>query len=231
MRTLGLMGGMSWESTAIYYRHMNEMAKAHLGGSHSAELLLWSVDFAPMADLQRDGDWDEIGQRMVKIAHKLEQGGAKALVLCTNTIHKVASQIEAAVSIPLLHIADATAVAIKTSASSRPLLLGTRFTMEQDFYKQHLKDKHGIDVAIPGEEDRHVIHRIIYEELCRGVFTDAARQTYLDVIARHLGHNADGVIFGCTEIGILISQKDIPAPAFDTAELHCAYAIDFMLKD
>ncbi|HYD97742.1 MAG TPA: aspartate/glutamate racemase family protein [Alphaproteobacteria bacterium] len=231
MRTLGLIGGMSWESTAVYYRMLNESVRSRLGGLHSAELLMHSFDFAPIAAMQAAGEWDRAAATLADAARRLERGGAAALVLCTNTMHKLAPAIEAAVGIPLLHIADTTAEAIKRSASRRPILLATRFTMEQDFYTGRLRERHGIEALVPDAEDRATIHRIIYEELCQGVVAPASKAAYLDIVARLRAAGGDGVILGCTEITLLVGQADFDIPVFDTTRLHAEAALDFALAE
>ena len=229
MRLLGLIGGMSWESTAIYYRHLNEMVRERQGGLHSARLLLWSVDFAEIATLQHDGRWDEAGARLAEAAVRLEQAGAEGLVLCTNTMHKLADRLEAAVGIPLLHIADATGEAIAAAGCSRPALLATRFTMEQPFYAGRLRERFGLDPRVPDEAERAEVHRIIYEELCRGVVADASRRAALRCIERLRAQGADGVILGCTELTMLLGLGDVDLPLFDTTRLHAEAAVAFAL--
>ena len=229
MRLLGLIGGMSWESTAIYYRLLNELARERLGGLHSARLLLWSVDFAEIAALQHRGDWDEAGMRLADAARRLEGAGAEALVLCTNTMHKLADTVQAAVGIPLLHIADATGAAIAASGCRHPALLATRFTMEQDFYARRLRTAYGLEPLIPDEPGRAMVHGIIYEELCRGVVRQESKARYLEEIERLRMAGADCVILGCTEIGMLIGQGDLDLPVFDTTALHAAAAMEFAL--
>lgn len=230
MKTLGLIGGMSWESTAIYYRHLNEIVRDRLGGLHSAKLLLHSFDFAEIAAHQNAGEWDAAAALLADAARKLEAGGAEGLLICTNTMHRMADTVQAAVSIPLIHIADATAAAIKATASRRPALLATRFTMEQDFYKGRLAAKHGLPVAIPDAEGRDMVHRVIYEELCRGVVSKESKAAYVAEIARmRRADGIDGVIMGCTEITMLIGQDDFDMPVFDTTRIHAEAAIDFVL--
>jgi len=232
MKTIGLIGGMSWESTVVYYRLLNRMARERLGGLHSAELLLWSFDFAEIEALQAAGDWDAAAERMVAAARAVERGGADCLVICTNTMHKLAGEIEAAVSIPLLHIADATAGAIRRSGAKRPALLATRFTMEQDFYRQRLADRYGTEALVPDEAGRAKVHAIIYDELCRGIVKPESKAVYLDEIARlRTEEGADGVIMGCTEITMLIGQPDFDIPVFDTTAIHAEAAIAFALGD
>ena len=227
---IGLIGGMSWESTVIYYQLLNRLARQRLGGLHSARLLLWSFDFAEIEAHQAAGDWEAATNCMLDAARSLERGGAECIVICTNTMHKMAGEVQNAVDIPLIHIADATAVAIKAADVHHPLLLGTRFTMEQDFYKGHLKDNHGIGVLVPNEEERTSIHDIIYQELCQGEIRPASRHRYLDIVGNAVSAGADGVIFGCTEVGLLIGQDDLELPAFDTTELHAIAALDFALS-
>ncbi len=229
MKTLGLIGGMSWESTAIYYRHLNEIARDRLGGLHSAKLLLWSFDFAEVAARQHAGDWDGASAMMTEAARRLEDGGAEALVICTNTMHKLAEAVEASVGIPLVHIADATAVRLKAAGVQRPALLATRFTMEEDFYTGRLRDRHGIDAVVPDERGRDLVHRIIYEELCRGVTSPKSKAAYLDEIERLRRAGADGVILGCTEITMLIGAEDTDLPVFDTTRIHAEAAMEFAL--
>ena len=229
MRTLGLLAGMSWESSAIYYRRLNELVRDRLDGLHSAELLMRSVDFAPIAALQASDDWDRLTQMMIDVARRLEAGGAEAVMICSNTMHRMADEVAAAIGVPLLHIGDATATAIKAAGSARPLLLGTRFTMEGDFYRARLRDRHGLDVMLPDAAGRALVNRVIYEELCLGRITDASRAAYLAIVEQARGAGADGVIFGCTEVGPLIGGLDLGVPVFDTAELHCIAGVDFML--
>ena len=231
MKTIGLIGGMSWESTVVYYQLLNRMARERLGGLHSAKLLLWSFDFAEIEAFQAAGDWDRASEAMVDAGRRLERGGAECLVICTNTMHKMAGEVQAAVSIPLIHIADATANAIKQTNSTQPLLLATRYTMEQDFYKGRLQSEHGIQVSVPGDEGRTTVHDIIYDELCQGVISPASKQRYLDVVAEEQEAGADGVIFGCTEVGLLIRPEDLTVPAFDSTDLHARAALDFALQD
>ncbi len=230
MRTLGLIGGMSWESTAIYYRLMNEMVRERLGGLHSAKLLLWSFDFAEIAERQHAGDWEGAAAMMVEAAQKLEAGGAEALVICTNTMHRMADEVQASVSIPLIHIADATADAMKRAAVSKPILLATRFTMEQDFYKGRLASRHGIDAIVPDEAGRTVVHDIIYQELVRGVVTTPSKAAYVAEVERlRAAADVDSLIMGCTEITMLIGEDDFDIPVFDTTRIHAEAAVEFAL--
>jgi len=229
MKTIGLIGGMSWESTLPYYRQINELVKQRLGGLHSARIVLYSVDFHDIERLQHSGRWDEAGHLLAAAARSLEAAGADFLVLCTNTMHKVAPAIEAAVRIPLLHIADATAAEIRRTGLRRVGLLATRFTMEQDFYRRRLED-HGIGVIVPDAPDREVVHRVIYDELCLGSIRVDSRDRYREIIARLVGSGAEGIIFGCTEIGLLVSAADAPVPVFDTTAIHAANAVEFALQ-
>lgn len=231
MKTLGLLGGMSWESTIPYYRFINEGVKARLGGLHSAKLVLHSVDFHEIEACQASGDWDKAGDMLAQAACGLEKAGAEAIVLCTNTMHKVAAHIEAACSLPFLHIADATGRAISQSGMNTVALLGTRYTMEQDFYRGRLTEKFGIATRIPDEAERERINHIIFHELCMGVFRDESRHYYQQVISRLAEQGAQGVIFGCTEIGLLFDQQNCPLPLFDTAALHAEDAVNFMLGE
>lgn len=231
MKVIGMLGGMSWESTVPYYRTVNETVKARLGGLHSARLLLYSVDFHDIERLQQAGDWTAAGARLADAARALERGGAEFLVLCTNTMHKVAPAIEAAVGIPLLHIADATADAIRAGGVSRVGLLGTRFTMEDGFYRDRLQERHGLDVLVPGPADRAEVHRVIYEELCLGDTRTASRDAYRRVIAGLVREGAEGVILGCTEIGLLVGADDSPVPLFDTAAIHARRAAEIALDE
>jgi aspartate racemase len=229
MKTIGLIGGMSWESTIPYYRLINETVKARLGGFHSAKIILYSVNFHEIERLQHAGDWTEAGRLLVDAARSLETAGAEFLVLCTNTMHKVAPAIEAAVTIPLLHIADPTAHEIKRQAMTRIGLLGTRFTMEQDFYRDRLTRIHGIEVVIPVEPDREIVHRIIYDELCMGRVLDASRDEYRRIIVSLIDQGAQAIILGCTEIAMLVGSEDSSVPVFDTTSLHARKAAELAL--
>ncbi len=226
MQVIGLIGGMSWESTVPYYRQINESVKERLGGLHSARLILYSVDFEDIEPLQRAGDWDGAGRMLAAAARTLEAAGAGFLVLCTNTMHKVAPAIESAVSIPLLHIADATAAAVRRAGIARVGLLGTRFTMEEAFYRDRLRDRHGFDVLIPPPPDRQLVHRVIYDELCRGRILEPSRAAYRRVMAGLADRGAEAIILGCTEISLLVAQADAPVPLFDTTRLHAQAAAD-----
>ena len=227
-RTLGIIGGMSWESTQSYYRLINEGIKDKLGGLHSADLLIHSVDFASIGELQAKGAWDEMSMIMASSGKRLQAAGAQGLLIATNTMHKVADDVQAATNLPIIHIADATANAVNAQGLTKMALLGTQFTMTQDFYKQRLIDA-GLQVLIPEEEARAEIHRIIYDELCQGQLLDSSRQYYKQVIEGLARQGAEGVILGCTEIGLLIGQLDSPIPVFDTTAIHAAAAVEFLL--
>ena len=230
MKTIGLIGGMSWESSIEYYRIINETAKEKLGGLHSAKSMMVSVDFAEIEKLQHEDRWDEAGQILVKCAQDLERGGADLIVLCTNTLHKLADQIIANVNIPFLHIADATAEKIIASGIKRIGLLGTRFTMEHDFYKGRLINNFGLDVLIPEKTDRDIIHRVIYEELVLGKIVDASRTEYQRIMSDLLAKGAEGIILGCTEIELLIKDGDSSAPLFPTTRIHAIAAVEKALE-
>ena len=228
MKTIGLLGGMSWESSELYYRLINELVRERLGGLHSARSIMASVDFADIERLQVTGSWDEAGRVLAEEARRLESAGADFIVLCTNTMHKVAAAIEGAVSIPLLHLADATARAVNDTGITTVGLLGTAFTMEQSFYKDRLAS-HGLTVIVPNESQRAIVHRVIYDELVLGVVTEASRQEYTTIIASLRDRGAEGVILGCTEIELLIEQKDSPTPVFATTRIHAEAAVRMAL--
>ncbi len=230
MKTIGLIGGMSWESSAQYYRIINEAVRARLGGVHSAKSLMYSVDFAEIERLQHAGGWDALTIPMIEAARRLERGGADFLVLCTNTMHLLASEIEAAASIPLLHIADPTAEAIKAAGLGKVGLLGTAFTMEQAFYRGRLERLHGLEVLVPEAEDRAEVHRVIYEELVAGQVVEASRAAYRAVIARLIARGAQAIILGCTEIMLLVGPADSAVPVFDTTALHALAAVNLALE-
>ena len=230
MRTLGLIGGMTWHSTVDYYRLINAGVQERLGGSHSADLLLLSIDFEPVEDMQGRGDWAGMGKLIGEWARCLEAAGAEGLVICTNTMHRLADSAAGAVSIPLIHIADATARAIKQKGLATVGLLGTRYTMEMDFYRGRLEKEHGLKVLIPEEPGRTSIHDIIYRELAQGIVREESRRAYAAVIRELEGRGAQGVILGCTEIPLLIKAADSPIPVFDTTALHAAAAVDFALS-
>ena len=231
MKTIGLIGGMSWESTVPYYRQINETVKQRLGGLHSARIILYSVDFHEIERLQHAGDWEAAGKLLADCARALESAGADFLVLCTNTMHKVAPAIEAAVRIPLLHIADATAEEINQSGFSAVGLLGTRFTMEQDFYRDRLRGRHGLQVLVPAQEDREVVHRVIYDELCLGKVLPGSRSEYRRIIDALVSQGAEAIILGCTEISLLVDQQDSSVPLFDTAAIHARKAAEWAFSD
>ena len=224
MKTIGLLGGMTCESTVPYYRIINRCINERLGGQHSAKLWMYSVDFEEIESLQRAGDWERAGAILAEAAAGLERAGAELLVLCTNTMHKVAPAIEARVSIPLLHIADATAAAIKAQGLTRIALLGTRYTMEQDFYRARLERRHGLEVLVPPAEDREEVHRVIFEELSFGRILESSRAAYRRILSDLAARGAQGAILGCTEIGLLVRPEDSPVPVFDTTELHARAA-------
>ncbi|EOC1531742.1 aspartate/glutamate racemase [Cronobacter turicensis] len=231
MKTVGLLGGMSWESTIPYYRLINEGVRDRLGGLHSAQLLLHSVDFHDIEACQASGEWDKAGDMLAQAALGLERAGAQAIVLCTNTMHKVAHQIEARCALPFLHIADATGRAIAQAGLRHVALLGTRYTMEQDFYRARLAQEFGVTSLIPNESARARINQIIFDELCLGKITAESKRYYQQQIELLAEQGAQGVIFGCTEIGLLLGSQDCPVPVFDTAALHAADAVNFMLGD
>ncbi|WP_067586135.1 aspartate/glutamate racemase family protein [Endozoicomonas ascidiicola] len=230
MKTIGMLGGMSWESTAHYYRLINEGIKEALGGLHSGKILLHGVDFAEIEQLQHQGKWDQAGQVLANAARSLELAGADGVMICTNTMHKVAPVVEQALSIPLLHIADATAQALVKAGVSKVGLMGTAFTMEQDFYKGRLVEKYALDVLIPDDLQRTVVHDIIYNELCLGSIQDASRQAYIDIIHNLTEQGAKAIILGCTEIGLLVQQEHVATPLFDTTAIHAAEVVRWMLE-
>lgn len=230
MKTIGMIGGMSWESTLPYYRIVNETIKARLGGLHSARVILYSVDFAEVEHMQHAGDWDAAGALLAQAARSLEAAGADFLVLCTNTMHRVAPAIEAAVSVPLLHIADCTGAAITAAGHRTVGLLGTRFTMEQAFYKDRLRDAHGLHVLVPDEDDRMLVHQVIYEELCLGQVLPQSREQYRRVMDALVARGAEAIILGCTEISLLVSAGDAAVPLFDTTRIHAQSAAEHALR-
>ncbi len=231
MKTIGMLGGMSWESTATYYQMLNEYVKQHLGGLHSAKIILHSVDFAEIEKLQHTGDWDETAAILSKAANAIQASGADCLVICTNTMHKVAAQIVKEIDIPLIHIADATAEKLLENNVTKVGLLGTAFTMEQDFYKGRLSETYAIDVVTPNKEQRQQVHNIIYNELCRGVISDSSRRIYLEIIDSLVREGAQGVILGCTEISLLIKPEHTQAHLYDTTEIHALKAVEFALRN
>ncbi|PKH63543.1 aspartate/glutamate racemase family protein [Halomonas sp. Choline-3u-9] len=231
MRVIGVLGGMSWESTQGYYRALNEGVKAALGGFHSAKIVMVSVDFAEIEALQQQGDWHAAGELLASAAQSVERAGAECLLIATNTMHKVAPAIEQAVTIPLLHIADATAEQLTADGITRVGLLGTRFTMEQDFYIGRLEKQFGIEVVVPDQSERDTIHRVIFDELCQGRIEDVSRQRYLAIIDSLHAHGAQAVILGCTEIAMLVGQRDTKVPLYDTTALHAQRAVAWALND
>jgi aspartate racemase len=229
LKTLGLIGGMSWESTTLYYQLLNRIARDRLGGQHSAKLVLWSVDFAPIAAMQSAGLWDEATAAMVDAARRLEKAGAEALVICANTMHRMADDVAASIDIPLLHVADATASAIRAAGVRRPLLLATRYTMEQPFYRDRLR-RGGVEVLVPAEPDRLKLQSIIFDELVQGRIKLASKDAMVEMAERAIrAEGADGVILGCTEFGLLVKPEDLAVPTFDTAEIHAKAAMAFSL--
>lgn len=224
MKTIGLIGGMSWESTAEYYRIINQRVAAELGGLHSARCVLWSFDFDEIESFQRRGDWESATGRMIDAARRLAQAGADFLVICTNTMHKMADAVQAAVTIPLLHIADATAERIQAARLHKVGLLATRFTMEEGFYKGRLAERHGLEVVVPDADQRQVVHDVIYNELCRGKINDASRAQYTSIIRALAEAGCEGIVLGCTEIGLLVKPEDSPLPLFDTTVIHAEAA-------
>ncbi|CNL30616.1 aspartate/glutamate racemase family protein [Yersinia aleksiciae] len=230
MKILGLIGGMSWESTIPYYRMINQQVKEQLGGLHSAKIILYSVDFHEIEQLQAKGDWQTAAKVLSDAAVSLKLAGAEVVVVCTNTMHKVADDIEAASGLPLLHIADATAAQIKQQGIHKIGLLGTRYTMEQDFYRGRLTEKHDIEVITPDSADREIINRIIYEELCLGVINDNSRQAYRRIMGKLEQQGVQGIIFGCTEITLLVNAQDASVPVFDTTAIHAKAAAEYALK-
>lgn len=231
MKTIGLIGGMSWESSIEYYRLINQLVKIQLGGNHSCSCIMHSVDFSEIEELQHKGNWEELTKIMVDISKNLENSGADCIVICTNTMHKMADDIKKAVGIPLIHIADSVGENITKLNLKKVALLGTRFTMEQDFYKGRINNKFGIEVITPNENDKSIIHKVIYEELVKGIFTDESKKAYIEIINKLIVEGAQGIILGCTEIPLLIKQEDISVPIFDTTKLHSESAVKFALKD
>jgi len=229
MKTIGLLGGMSWESSLEYYRIINQLARERLGGLHSAKCLLYSVDFQEIETLQQQGLWDEAGKFLATAAENLQKGGADFLLICTNTMHKVAPLVQQQISIPLLHIADPTAKSVLLQGISKIGLLGTRFTMQDNFYKGKLIHDHGLEVLTPVAEDMNMIHQVIFEELCLGLIKDDSKEKYIAVIKDLEAAGAEGVILGCTEIGLLVKDKDSPIPLFDTTVIHAKAAVEYAL--
>lgn len=229
MKITGLIGGMSWESSAEYYRIINETVRDRLGGFHSAKIIMYSVDFAEIETLQRQGKWNEIAELLITAAKNLENTGADFFLICTNTMHKMADEVQKSVHIPLLHIADATAREIIAQGLKKIGLLGTKFTMEEDFYKHRLIEKHGLEVVIPSEEDRVIVHRVIYDELCLGQIKHTSKEQFIKIICHLIGNGAEGIILGCTEISLLVQDEDTHVPLFDTTSIHAQAAVEFAL--
>ncbi|MCD1295865.1 aspartate racemase [Methanocella sp. CWC-04] len=230
MKTIGLIGGMSWESSIEYYRIINESVRDRLGGLHSAKCIMCSVDFEEIAKLQREGDWKELTEKMVGAARKLKTAGADFVIICTNTMHIMADDVRDQADIPLIHIADAAGQNIKEKGLKKVGLLGTKFTMEKDFYKKRLQENYGIEAIIPDENDREEVHRIIFEELCAGVIKRSSKARFKEVIAKLVSSGAEGVILGCTEIPLIIKQEDVNVPVFDTMTIHAVSAVDMALN-
>lgn len=230
MKTIGLLGGMSWESTIEYYRLLNETVKAELGGLHSAKILMYSVDFEELVTLKHKGDWGSIGRILAEAATRLEAGGADCILLATNTMHKVADNISMATKIPLIHIADATAEAIKQAGIQRVGLLGTRFTMEEAFYKDRLIHQHGLAVQVPDSEARSLVHDVIYDELCLGKIRHESRDRFRTIMSHLIDSGAEAVILGCTEIGLLVKPVDSTVPLFDTTAIHARAAVEWAIQ-
>ena len=230
MKTIGLIGGMSWESSLEYYRIINQTTKLKLGGFHSAQCLMYSVDFDKIEALQHQNKWEDLTNIMVDSAEKLKKGGADFIIICTNTMHKMACDIENRVGIKVLHIAEATGKEIVKKGMKKVGLIGTKFTMEQDFYKKVLKDIFNIDVVIPEENERAIIHDVIYNELCKGIINEVSKEMYIKIINNLASEGAEGVVLGCTEIPLLISQKDVTIPVFDTTKIHAVSAVEFALN-
>jgi aspartate racemase len=231
MKTIGLIGGMSWESSIEYYRIINETVREKLGGLHSAKSVMVSVDFAEIEILQHQGRWDEATQAMINAARQVERGGADLVLICTNTMHRMAADVQNNIAIPLLHIADATADRIRAAGLQTIGLLGTRYTMEMDFYRGRLVDRHGLQVLIPPEEQRETVHRIIYDELVQGRILPASKSKYVKIIENLQAHGAQGIILGCTEIGLLVQEQDCALPLFDTTRIHAEAAVEYALSD
>ncbi|MBX3085871.1 MAG: aspartate/glutamate racemase family protein [Anaerolineae bacterium] len=230
MKCIGLIGGLSWESTIVYYKLINELVREQIGGLHSADCLVYSFDFAEIEALQVSGRWEEATERMIAVAKRLERGGADFLLICSNTMHKMAAQVQASVSIPLLHLADATAELITAQGITKIGLLGTRFTMEEDFYKGRLTSKYGLDVIVPDAEERQLVNRVIYDELCQGVIDLESKQGYIAIMDRLVEAGAQGIILGCTEITLLVNQNDATVPLFDTTAIHAEVAVEYALR-
>ncbi|MBW1675474.1 MAG: aspartate/glutamate racemase family protein [Deltaproteobacteria bacterium] len=230
MKTIGLIGGMSWESSIEYYRIINEAVRAKLGGLHSAKSIMYSVDFAEVEALQRQGKWDEATELMIDAAQHVKNGGADFVIICTNTMHMMADEVQMHIQIPLLHIADATAEKIKARGLRKIGLLGTKMTMEEDFYKGRLTEKHGLEVVIPTAEEREIVHRVIFNELCMGERKKSSKEQYVSIMDHLVKHGAEGIILGCTEISLLVQGKDSQVPLFDTTKIHALAAVEYALR-
>ena len=230
MKTIGMIGGMSWESSIEYYRIINESVRAKIGGLHSAKSVMYSVDFAEIEALQHQGKWDEATALMIDAAQHVEDGGADFVLICTNTMHKMADDVEKHIQIPLLHIADATAEEIKARGLRKVGLLGTKFTMEEDFYRGRLIEKHGLEVLIPTEEEREIVHRVIYDELCMGDIKQSSKKQYIRIMDHLVREGAEGIILACTEIGLWVRDEDSRVPLFDTTEIHAVAAVEYALQ-
>lgn len=230
MKKIGLIGGMSWESSLEYYRIINETVKQKLGGLHSAECIMYSVDFDEIEKLQHQGKWEDLTKIMIDCAQRLEKAGANVIIICTNTMHKMAGEVESSINIPLLHIADATAEKIKEKSFKKVGLLGTKFTMEEDFYKGRLIEKHDIEVIVPNSEEMQIVNDIIFNELCLGIIKETSKEQYKKIILNLAEKGAEGVILGCTEIPLLIKQEDVEVPLFDTTKIHAEFAVDYAIK-
>jgi len=231
MKTIGMLGGMSWESTASYYKAINEGIKSELGGLHSARICLYSVNFDEIEQLQHQGDWDKTAQILTQAAKSVEAGGADFIIICTNTMHKVVPEIEREITIPILHIADATASKLVADGMTKVGLLGTRFTMEQDFYKSRLVDNFGIEIVVPNTDEQTIIHDVIYDELCRGIIRQESKSRYVNIINSLYEQGAEAVILGCTEIALLVQQVDTHVSLYDTTEIHAAQAVQLALSE
>jgi aspartate racemase len=231
MKTIGMIGGMSWESSIEYYRIINETVRDELGGLHSARSIMYSVEFAEIETLQHQDRWDDAAKIMIAAARSIENGGADFGIICTNTMHKLYDIVQQNIRIPMLHIADATAETIQAKGNKKIALLGTRFTMLEDFYKGRLEDKYDLDVIIPSPEDMEIVHHVIYDELCAGIIDPDSKQKYADIIQRLVAEGAEGIILGCTEIGLLVKQADSPVPLFDTTEIHAKAAVKYALEN
>jgi len=230
MKTIGMIGGMSWESSIEYYRIVNQAVREKLGGLHSAKSIMYSVEFAEIEELQHQNQWDKLAEIMIEAGRSLERGGADFVIICTNTMHKLYDEVQQSIKIPMLNIADATAEKIKTEGIDRIALLGTRFTMEEDFYKGRLVEKYGLEVMIPSPEQMETVHRVIYDELCAGIIEPDSKHRYAAIIQDMVAQGAGGVILGCTEIGLLVKPEDSPVTLFDTTEIHARAAVDYALR-